>query len=116
MYRHRLTILESTRQHPELRTFKCRTELMKANPDFRRYFNLIKAKVGLLNPWAGNVLRQSFPRFLSKPYRFTGVGSVLVGGRWNVRKLMPAIYASRNPDTLHAEMHARAHRYGFKLE
>jgi len=29
------------------------------------------------------------PRWMSRPYRFTGVGSVSAGARWSVKGLMP---------------------------
>jgi RES domain-containing protein len=64
-------------------------------------------------PWEGDVLRQSAPPWQSKPYRFTGIGSVLSGGRWNVQRLMPAVYASTRPDTLNAEAYSKGRRYGW---
>ena len=64
--------------------------------------------------WKGDVLRQSAPRWQSKPYRFTGVGSVLMGARWSVKWLMPTVYASTHPDTLNAEVYYKGRRYGWR--
>lgn len=59
------------------------------------------------------MVRQSAPRWQSKPYRFTGVGSALAGARWSAQFLMPTVYASTHPDTLHAEAYYKGRRYGW---
>jgi RES domain-containing protein len=50
---------------------------------------------------------------MSRPYRLTGVGSVLAGGRWNVQKLIPALYFSTDAATVTAEADASAVSAGF---
>jgi len=83
-----------------------------AHQDFPKYFEVL-SDTGLFTPWKGNVVRQAAPRWLSKPYRFTGVGSALAGARWSARFLMPTVYASTHPDTLHAESYYKGRRYGW---
>jgi len=87
--------------------------MIKAHPDFDWYFEVFKNNPALFTTWHGNVLRQSPPRWLSSPFRFTGVGSVLVGARWSVIELMPTVYASTDPDTLNAEAYHKGRRYGW---
>ena len=53
---------------------------------------------------------------MSRPYRFTGVGSVLIGGRWSVKGLMPAVYASMDLATLTHEAYYKCQRYGWVPE
>jgi len=62
--------------------------------------------------WTGDAFRASHPKWMSRPYRLTGVGAVLSGGRWNVRNLIPALNFSTSPETLAAEADARAKRTG----
>ncbi len=87
-----------------------------AHPDFARLFRAFDPAVhpSLYTSWHGNVVRQSAPRWMSRPYRLTGAGSVLAGGRWNVKGLMPVIYASTDPATLAAELHYKGLRYGWR--
>ncbi len=61
-----------------------------AHQKFPQFFNALDPKVnpGLYTPWQGNVVRQSAPRWMARPYRFTGTGSVLAGARWSVKGLM----------------------------
>ena len=83
-----------------------------AHPDFP-HFHTVLSDPKWIAPWTGEVFRQAAPRWLSKPYRFTGVGSVLAGSRLAGRWLMPAVYASTNPYTLHAEAYHKGRRYGW---
>lgn len=89
--------------------------LVTAHKNFGHFFNALDPKVnpGLYTAWQGDVVRQSVPRWVSRPYRFTGVGSVHAGGRWNVKGVMPTIYASTDPATLAAEAHYKGLRYGW---
>ncbi len=85
-----------------------------ANPRFPAFYQTIStANPTLFAPWAGDVFRSTLPRWVSQPYRLTAVGSVLVGGRWNVQKLIPAIYCSTTAQTVAAEADAKANRYGW---
>ncbi len=59
------------------------------------------------------MVRQSAPRWMSRPYRLTGLGSALGGARWSVKGLMPTIYASTDPATLSAEANYKGLRYGW---
>ena len=70
-----------------------------AHADFLRFFQVL-SDAALFTSWSGNVVRQSAPRWLSEPFRFTGAGALLAGGRWTVQRLMPTVYASTEPDTL----------------
>jgi RES domain-containing protein len=83
-----------------------------AHADFSRFFKAL-SDATLFTTWKGDVVRQSTPRWLSEPYRFTGAGSLLAGGRWTVQRLMPTVYASTEPDTVHAEAYYKARRYGW---
>jgi len=86
-----------------------------AHPQFDAFYsNIVEPE--WLKPWEGELYRQSHPRWLSKHYRFTGVGALLRGGRWNVQKLIPAVYGSLDPDTLHTEVNAKAHLTGWTKE
>jgi RES domain-containing protein len=84
-----------------------------AHPSFPDFFRAL-SDPKFFTAWKGDVVRQSDPRWQSKPYRFTGVGSVLAGARWSVKWLMPTVYASMHPDTLHAEAYYKGRRYGWK--
>ncbi len=86
-----------------------------AHKDFNKFFSVLDPNTnpGLFTPWKGLVVRQASPRWLSRPYRFTGLGSALAGARWSVRKLMPTIYASTDPATLAAEMNYKGIKYGW---
>jgi RES domain-containing protein len=68
----------------------------------------------LLTPWAGPIFRSAAVKFMSHPYRMTGLGAALMGGRWNVLNLMPANYFSLDLVTLAAEVNARLARYQFR--
>jgi RES domain-containing protein len=81
--------------------------------NFAHFYGVLSIIPGLFTPWKGDVLRQAPPRWLSRPYRFTGAGSVLVGGRWSVKNLTPTIYSSTDPDTLNAEVYYKGRRYGW---
>lgn len=80
--------------------------------DFPRFFNVL-SNPARLSTWNGDVVRQGVPRWLSRPYRFTGVGSAYAGARWSVRGLMPTVYASTDPATLAAEANYKGLRHGW---
>jgi RES domain-containing protein len=90
------------------------SQMPDAHPDFQRLYNLLKDGE-LFGPWKGDVLRSAPPRWVSRPYRFTGTGALLAGGRWNVLKLIPAVYLSTSVETLNAEAESWARRHGFKV-
>jgi RES domain-containing protein len=85
-----------------------------AHAEFPRFFAAIQGG-GLLKPWQGDVLRATHPRWVSRPYRFTGTGALLAGGRWNNPKLVPAVYLADSIHTLTAVAAAWAKRYGWKV-
>ncbi len=89
--------------------------LVTAHQNFPHFFNVLDPKVNpwVYTAWQGDVARQAAPRWMSRPYRLTGAGSVLSGARWSVRGLMPTIYASTDPDTLNAEYYHKGRRYGW---
>lgn len=84
-----------------------------AHKQFPHFFNVL-ADPARYTAWQGKVVRQAAPRFMSRPYRLTGLGSVFKGARWSVKGLMPTIYASTSPDTLNAEVYYKALRYGLR--
>jgi len=86
---------------------------MNPHKDFPHFFNVLKNNPALFTPWKDDVFRQGLPRWMSLPYRFTGVGSVLAGARWSVQRLMPAVYASTDLATLSAEAYYKSRRYGW---
>jgi RES domain-containing protein len=86
---------------------------MTSHPEFPHFFNVLKNNSAVFTSWKGDVFRQGLPRWMSLPYRFTGVGSVFAGGRWGVQGLMPAVYASADLMTLNAEAYFKARRYGW---
>lgn len=88
---------------------------MKAHPRFSEFFRNLDpaAHPALFSSWRGKVVRSALPRWMSTPYRMTGVGAVLAGGRWSVRHLIPAVHASTDPLTLADEQHYKAARYGW---
>ena len=83
-----------------------------AHPNFFHFFQAL-ADPAIFVAWQGDLQRQAQPRYMSRPYRFTGVGSVYAGGRWSVKGLMPTVYASKDALTLSAEVNHKASRYGF---
>ena len=85
-----------------------------AHMDFSRIYAALKDGA-LFKPWQGDVLRSTAPRWVSSPYRFTGTGALLAGGRWNNLKLLPAVYLADSVETLNAEAEAWARRYGWKV-
>ncbi len=84
------------------------------HPDFPRLFSALSGG-SLFASWTGDVLRAALPRWVSQPYRHTGVGALLTGGRFNSPKLIPALYFSTSVETLNAEAEAWAQRYGWKV-
>ncbi len=76
---------------------------MTPHPDFPRFLDVLKNHPTLFISWKGGVFRQTLPRWASLPYRFTGVGAALAGGRWSVRHLIPAVHGSTDLSTLGAE-------------
>jgi RES domain-containing protein len=50
---------------------------------------------------------------MARAFRLTGAGAVLAGGRWGVKGIMPAVYASTDPATLAAELNYKGLRYGW---
>ena len=86
-----------------------------AHKDFPHFFATLdpSAHPGLFTSWKGDVVRQALPRWLSTPFRLTGLGSVLKGGRWSVRGLMPPVYASTDPATLADEANYKGLKYGW---
>lgn len=86
--------------------------MVTAHPDFSDFFRGLKNSA-LFARWSGGVVRPSLPRWISRTYRFTGIGSALAAGRWTVKSLMPTVYASTNPAPMAAELHDKAARYGW---
>src|SRR5688572_8034451 len=82
---------------------------------FAHYFQVIQSS-NLFTPWSRTAFRSTLPKWMSEPYRFTGLGSALAGGRWNVQKLMIAIYFSLDVQTLNAEAYAQAARFGWTAQ
>ncbi len=83
--------------------------MVTPHPDFPSFYSLLSGpsappRVG----WGGNLFRYAQPKYMSEPYRLTGVGSVRNGGRWNVKDLIPANYFSTDPTTAAAEADAKA--------
>jgi len=88
--------------------------MVAPHPRFPAFFNLLRAEAAnLFTAFEGDVFRSTQPVWLSKPYRLTGVGAVLTGGRWNVQNLMTAVCFSANAATTAAEADAKANRYGW---
>lgn len=87
---------------------------MTPHPDFPRVFAALKDGA-LLRPWRGDLLRATAPRWVSRPYRLSGAGALLAGGRWNNPKLIPAVYLADSVDTLNAEAEAWARRHGWRV-
>jgi RES domain-containing protein len=87
---------------------------MAPHPNFHRFFDVLKKDSSLFTSQKTDVFRQGLPQWMSLPYRFTGVGSVLYGGRWSVKGLTPAVYASADLRTLVAEAHYKYRLYGWK--
>ena len=80
---------------------------------FPHFFEVLKQNPALFTSRKEEVFRQGLPRWMSLPYRFTGVGSVSAGARWSVQGLMPALYASTDLKTLSAESYYKSLRYGW---
>lgn len=91
-----------------------RMGLHDPHPQFDRFFATLKRAPALFVPFGADVFRQTQPRWMSLPYRFTGIGSVMSGARWSVKGLIPTLYASLDPQTLSAEVYYKALRYGWK--
>ena len=89
--------------------------LLTAHQHFPAFFKALSEPAWLAT-WKGDVVRQSAPRWMSLPYRFTGVGSVFAGGRWSVKGLIPTVYASTDPVTLNTEAYYKGSRYGWTKE
>lgn len=82
------------------------------HPQFSQFFAALDDPA-LFGPWQGDLVRQSAPRWMSRPYRLTGAGSLRIGGRWTARGLMPSVYASTDPATLAAEANHKWTRFGW---
>jgi RES domain-containing protein len=88
---------------------------MKPHKDFPHFFNVLGNTPALLTPRAEDVFRQGVPQWISRPYRYTGVGSVFKGARWSVKALMPTLYASTDLATLAAEAYYKSQRAGWTV-
>jgi RES domain-containing protein len=80
---------------------------------FPHFFNVLKNNPALFTARAEDVFRQGVPQWISLPYRFTGVGSVVKGARWSVKELMPTLYGSTELATLAAEAYYKSRRAGW---
>jgi len=87
--------------------------LVTAHKAFPHFFNVLKNNPVLLTPRAEDVFRQGVPRWISRPYRFTGTGSVVSGARFSVKGLMPRLYGSTELATLEAEAYYKSQRAGW---
>jgi RES domain-containing protein len=86
---------------------------MTPHRDFPYFFDVLKRNLALFTSRKEDVYRQGTPRWLSLPYRFTGVGSVSNGARWSLKGLMPTLYASTDLMTLSEEAYYKSLRYGW---
>ncbi|TLD71606.1 hypothetical protein FEM03_05545 [Phragmitibacter flavus] len=86
--------------------------MTRPNPEFSKFYQAL-SNANAFTSWNGNVVRQTAPRWMARPYRFTGAGAVHSGGRWTVQRLMPSVYASTDPITLNEELYYKGTRYGF---
>jgi RES domain-containing protein len=64
-------------------------------------------------PWNGDAFRATLPKWMSRPYRLTGIGAALTGGRWSSQNLIPAVYFSTTAATVAVEADAEAIRLGW---
>ena len=84
------------------------------HPQFAHFFAALSGAGALPRvAFVGDVFRSTAPRWMSRPYRLTGVGSLLAGGRWNVRNLIPAVYFGATAAVAAAEADAKAIRNGW---
>jgi RES domain-containing protein len=82
-----------------------------AHPQFSKWFAVLGGPGAPPRvPWDGDVFRASLPKWMSRPYRLTGVGSVLTGGRWNLVRLVPALNFGTTAEVTAAEADAKARR------
>ncbi len=86
---------------------------MKPHTDFQKFFNALKSNPGFFKGKKEEVFRQGIPRWMSRQFRFTGLGSANAGGRWTVKGLMPTVYASTHPTTLAKEANYKSLHYGW---
>jgi RES domain-containing protein len=86
---------------------------MNAHKTFPDFFRVLKSAPGLFKARAEDVFRQGVPQWISRPYRYTGVGSVMKGARWSVKGLLPTLYGSTTLETLTAEAYYKAARAGW---
>ena len=87
---------------------------MTPHPDFAELFAVLNdpespARVA----WKGDVFRATTPRWMSRPYRLTGVGALLSGGRWNTRQLIPVVNFGTTAEVTFAEADSRNRRAGW---
>jgi RES domain-containing protein len=88
--------------------------MLTPHADFDKYFKALGAQqTKLAGTLRATVFRAGLPRYMCAPYSLTAVGAVLNGGRWNVPKLMPALYFGNDPSTAMAEVYAEAKRNGY---
>src|SRR5437870_2497301 len=86
---------------------------MNPHERFPSFFNVLKSNPALFISRAEDVFQQGVPQWISRPYRFTGVGSVVKGARWSVKGLMPTLYGSTELMTLAAEAYYKSQRAGW---
>jgi RES domain-containing protein len=72
--------------------------------EFQKWFSQLNSpgvvpRIG----WRGSGFRAVEPKWMSRPYRLTGVGAVNTGGRWNVKQLVPALNFGTTPEVTFAE-------------
>lgn len=86
------------------------------HPKFAHFFGVLNGAAAPARvAYVGNVFRSALPRWMSAPYRLTGVGAVVTGGRWNVRNLMPALNFGTTAAVAAAEADAEAIRNGWPV-
>jgi RES domain-containing protein len=84
------------------------------HPMFGKWYAQLNGPSALARiTWSGDVFRATLPKWMSRPYRLTGVGSVLSGGRWNVKSLVPVMNFGTTAAVTAAEADAKAIRNGW---
>lgn len=87
-----------------------------AHPETDRIRRALRRCLSRAVGWSGVVYRSASPRYANKHDLLTGVGSQIVGARWNPPRSFPTVYTSLDPHTALDEILAHFRYFHIPIE